>query len=102
MLEVPDPTDVPFVADSRMSADALCACVEAGVPIPDDVIIGGLDDLPWADLVQPSITSSRQQHTHGAHRVDRVVLAGPPGRKSISDDRPRRGTSGPRRPRSAG
>lgn len=60
MLELPEPPDALFVANNRMLAGALRACIEAGVAIPDEVSIVGFDDLPWADFTQPSITTVRQ------------------------------------------
>lgn len=60
MLELADPPDALFVANNRMLAGALRACIEAGVAIPDEVSIVGFDDLPWADFTQPSITTVRQ------------------------------------------
>lgn len=60
MLELPDPPDALFVANNGMLVGALRACVEAGLRIPDDVSLVGFDDLPWADFVQPPITTVRQ------------------------------------------
>lgn len=60
MLELDNPPDAIFVANNRMVVGTLRACREAGVEIPNQVSIVGFDDLPWADLTTPSITTLRQ------------------------------------------
>ena len=60
MLSLPNPPDAIFVANNRMLVGALRACREAGVEIPNQVSLVGFDDLPWADLTTPSITTLRQ------------------------------------------
>jgi LacI family transcriptional regulator len=60
MLSLANPPDAIFVANNRMLVGALRACREAAVDIPNQVSLVGFDDLPWADLTTPSITTLRQ------------------------------------------
>jgi LacI family transcriptional regulator len=60
VLELDDPPDAIFVANNRMTIGALHALAEHGIAIPEDVSIVGFDELPWADVVTPSITTVRQ------------------------------------------
>ena len=52
--------DAIFVGNNRMTTGALLALRELGVCIPDEISLVGFDDLPWADLVTPTITTVRQ------------------------------------------
>lgn len=54
------PPDAFFVANNRMTTGALLALKDLGIRVPDDVAIVGFDDLAWADLVNPSISTVRQ------------------------------------------
>jgi LacI family transcriptional regulator len=60
VLELDDPPDAIFVANNRMTTGALHALADHGIAIPEDVSIVGFDELPWADVVTPSITTVRQ------------------------------------------
>ena len=55
-----DPPDAIFVTNNRMTTGALHALMEYKILISDDVSLVGFDDLPWADIVSPSITTVRQ------------------------------------------
>ncbi|SDL13816.1 transcriptional regulator, LacI family [Tessaracoccus oleiagri] len=60
LLDLPTPPDGVFVANNRMTIGAMRACRERGVHIPQQLSLVGFDDLPWADLTSPSITTMRQ------------------------------------------
>jgi LacI family transcriptional regulator len=49
-----------FVANNRMTTGALLALRELGVVVPDEISLVGFDDLPWAELVSPTISTVRQ------------------------------------------
>lgn len=53
------PTAV-FVANDSMTLGALRALREEGILIPRDLALVCFDDLPWADIVEPRITSVAQ------------------------------------------
>lgn len=60
LLEGSGKPDAIFVANNRMTTGALLALREMGVRVPDEMSLVGFDDLPWADLVTPTITTVRQ------------------------------------------
>lgn len=60
LLEMEDPPDAIFVTNNRMTTGALHALMEYKISVPDDVSLVGFDDLPWADIVSPGITTVRQ------------------------------------------
>lgn len=51
-----DRPDALFVANNLMTVGALSALHELGVTLPDDVLLVGFDDAPWATLVTPQVT----------------------------------------------
>ena len=52
--------DAIFVASDRMALGALRALRELGVRVPDDVALVGFDDMPFATLAEPQLTTIRQ------------------------------------------
>jgi LacI family transcriptional regulator len=52
--------DALFVANNRMTTGALLALNDLGVRVPDEVTLVGFDDLAWANLVNPTISSVKQ------------------------------------------
>ncbi len=60
VMALSDPPDALFVANSLMTVGALGWLAQTGVSIPDLVGIVGFDDLPWARLVSPSLSTVAQ------------------------------------------
>lgn len=60
LLEMEDPPDAIFVTNNRMTTGALHALKEFNISIPDEVSLVGFDDLPWAEIVSPAVTTVRQ------------------------------------------
>jgi len=73
--EVPFSSDLPPTAVARLGAHdcsvvvcandaiavgALRALREAGARVPEDVSVIGFDDVPWAEFVEPALTTVRQ------------------------------------------
>lgn len=59
LTRVPRPTAV-FVCNDLMAWGALEAAKEKGMRIPEDVAISGFDDVYFASLVNPALTTVRQ------------------------------------------
>lgn len=60
LLDRRPPPDAMIVMNNLMTEGALAAIRERGLRIPDDVGLVGFDDLSWASLVQPRLTSIAQ------------------------------------------
>jgi LacI family transcriptional regulator len=57
LLELPEPPTAIFAANDGMAIGALFALRDAGRRVPEDIAIGGFDDIPMARYVEPSLTS---------------------------------------------
>ncbi len=60
---LPQRPDAVFVASDRMALGALRALNEAGIRVPDDIALVGFDDMPFATLGEPQLTTVRQSVT---------------------------------------
>jgi LacI family transcriptional regulator len=60
LLELDEPPTAIFAASDLMAAGALRAANELGVHVPEDVAIVGFDDIGLASLIQPPLTTVRQ------------------------------------------
>lgn len=52
--------DAVFAASDVMAIGALRKLQELGRDVPGDVVLVGYDDIPWAALVEPQLTTIRQ------------------------------------------
>lgn len=72
-------TDRPtaiFAFNDSMAAGALSALQEAGLRVPEEVSVGGFDDVPMAGYLNPSLTSVRVPIAAlGASAMDRLLEA---------------------------
>jgi LacI family transcriptional regulator len=57
LLELPIPPTAIFAANDGMAIGALFALRDAGRRVPEDIAIGGFDDIPMARYVEPSLTT---------------------------------------------
>ncbi len=57
LLELPEPPDAVFCFNDLMAIGALRACVEAGVPVPDDIAVVGFDDIAETRYSNPTVTT---------------------------------------------
>jgi LacI family transcriptional regulator len=73
LLTSASPPDGLFVANSLMTIGALEALAEAGLQTGRDVGLVGFDDLPWARLLQPALTTVAQP-TYDLGRTAAQVL----------------------------
>jgi LacI family transcriptional regulator len=60
LLQLEEPPSAIFAASDLMAAGALRAANELGVRVPDDLAIVGFDDIGLASLIQPQLTTVRQ------------------------------------------
>lgn len=75
--------DAVFVTNNLMTVGALECLARKGLRAPDDIAIVGFDDIPWADLVIPSLTTVAQPtyelgRTAGMLLKDRTTAPGRP------------------------
>jgi LacI family transcriptional regulator len=59
-LALPEPPDAVFCASDVMAIGAMAAIETAGLRVPEDVAVVGFDDIDYARLVEPSLTTVRQ------------------------------------------
>lgn len=67
MLRRHTPCDAVFCANDQIAVGALKACEEAGVSVPEQIAIVGIDDIFTASVVSPSLTTVHvPKHEMGA------------------------------------
>jgi LacI family transcriptional regulator len=102
LLELPEPPEALFVTNNLMTVGALECLAKKGVRAPDDIAVVGFDDIPWADLVVPSLTTVAQPtyelgRTAGLLLKDRIASPGrPPSTVTLRTELHIRATSAPR------
>jgi LacI family transcriptional regulator len=57
LLALADPPTAVFAANDAMAIGALSALRDAGRRVPEDIALGGFDDIPMARYVAPPLTS---------------------------------------------
>lgn len=60
LLALPQPPDAVFVANNLMTLGALDAIAAAGLRVPEDLAVVGFDDMSWAPLLRPPLTTVGQ------------------------------------------
>jgi DNA-binding LacI/PurR family transcriptional regulator len=61
LLALPNPPDAVFAAGDMMALGAMRVIHDLGLEVPGDVAIVGFDDIHFASLSVPALTSVRQQ-----------------------------------------
>ncbi|GAA2213733.1 LacI family DNA-binding transcriptional regulator [Nonomuraea monospora] len=74
LLSSPARPDAVFVASNLMAVGALRCLADRGVEVPGEVGLVGFDEIPWADLVRPSLTTVAQP-TYELGRMAARLLA---------------------------
>jgi LacI family transcriptional regulator len=65
-----------FAANDMMAIGCLYAFTEAGLRVPQDIAIGGFDDIPISRYVTPALTTVRAQTTElGRQALDALAAA---------------------------
>ncbi|MFY1633822.1 LacI family DNA-binding transcriptional regulator [Solwaraspora sp. WMMB335] len=60
LLRLATPPDALFVANNLMTVGAVECLVDNGVKVPTEMGVVGFDELPWAHLVRPALTTVTQ------------------------------------------
>ncbi|MEV0582586.1 LacI family DNA-binding transcriptional regulator [Nonomuraea sp. NPDC050310] len=60
LLDAPDRPDAVFVANNLMAVGAMRCLVRRRIAVPEEMGLVGFDELPWADLIRPSLTTVGQ------------------------------------------
>jgi DNA-binding LacI/PurR family transcriptional regulator len=66
--------DAVFVGNDQMALGVLRAFHEAGVRVPDDVLVAGFDDVPESGYYTPPLTTVRQDFTTLGRRSIDLLL----------------------------
>ena len=74
MLSLPEPPDAVFCGSDVMAIAAMSAVEEVGLRIPGDIAVVGFDDIEFAALVTPSLTTVRQDPRKIAEAVVKSIL----------------------------
>ena len=81
--------DAVFAANDMMAIGCLAALTAAGLRVPEDIALGGFDDIPIARYVAPALTTIRVPIAElGAAALDALAKAieapgGKPGRTKV-------------------
>jgi LacI family transcriptional regulator len=75
LLTMRRPPDAVFVANNQMTLGALEAIAQAGLAIPGDIGVVGFDDLPWAPLLKPPLTTVAQPTQDIGLETGRLLLS---------------------------
>ena len=66
--------DAVFAGNDMMAVGVLLALQEAGLRCPEDVAVGGFDDVPIASLVRPALTTMKIDIAEtGRRALERLV-----------------------------
>ncbi|MGO9963464.1 MAG: LacI family DNA-binding transcriptional regulator [Acidimicrobiales bacterium] len=75
LLSLRKKPDAVFTANNLMTIGALHAIDEAKLVVPDDLGIVGFDDMSWASLVRPPLTSVAQPSYELGTETARLLLS---------------------------
>jgi LacI family transcriptional regulator len=102
LLALPQRPSAIFGTNNLMTMGALVAIAEAGLEIPADISIVGIDDMEWYAIASPAITVVHESATEiGQRAAERVLLRLrrkrqlPPERVLLATEFRRRGSVGP-------
>jgi LacI family transcriptional regulator len=74
MLDMEELPTAIFAANDLMALGAMAAIREAGLLIPDDVALIGIDDIPAAKLVHPTLTTINQHQEKGGKVAAEMLI----------------------------
>lgn len=74
LLAQPERPTALVIANNLMTRGALRSLRRAGIRVPDDLALVAVDDPPWAELVDPPLTTVAQPVRQMAQTAMRLVL----------------------------
>ena len=77
-----------LATSDTLALGALSAFQHAGKRVPQDVSLAGFDDIPWAALSFPALTTVRQQTAELARQAVALALSSGPASSPLSSARP--------------
>ena len=82
---LPEPPDAIFAANDMMAAGCLEALDHLGLRVPEEVAVGGFDDVPLARFLRPALTTMRVNVANlGGQALERLACAiGDPGAQPV-------------------
>jgi len=77
---------IVVAASDIIAIGALKALKSSGIAVPDQISVLGYDDIPWASLVQPELTTVRQPVDELALRAVELLLRRVEGKKGSPEE----------------
>jgi DNA-binding LacI/PurR family transcriptional regulator len=74
LLKRPDRPEAVLCTNDSWALGALAACAEAGVRVPQDIALTGIDNDPIGEIIQPPLTSSSQPTEAIATRAVEILM----------------------------
>lgn len=74
LLSLPHPPDAIVAGNDLLACGAIRALQEAGLRVPQDTAVIGVDDIPLANLITPKLTTLRQPLELIARQVIELLL----------------------------
>jgi DNA-binding LacI/PurR family transcriptional regulator len=75
LLRRPDPPTAIFLANDVMAFGAIQAIQQTGLRVPQDISVTGFDDIPFARLTNPPLTTIRQPSYEKGVQAARTLIA---------------------------
>lgn len=74
LLRLPEPPTALVAANNQMTLGMLLAIRELGISVPEEVSVVGFDDMEWAPLVSPPLTTVAQPAYEMGVKAMRLLL----------------------------
>jgi LacI family transcriptional regulator len=74
LLALPEPPTAIFAAADMMAVGAIKAARESGLGVPGDIAVVGFDDIQLASLLDPSLTTIRQDRVGLGRATARALI----------------------------
>jgi LacI family transcriptional regulator len=74
IIEMKDRPTAVFTGSDEIAGGVMLAAREQGVTIPDELAVMGFDDQPFAELLNPGLTTIRQPVTEMGRKAMEIVM----------------------------